>query len=298
MKRTNLILVFLLAMTAVRVMAYEPVVKENKKWVYYQPYTLPTPSGGYETVYFPLVYEFSGDTVIMGATWLKLWEDRYRVAGVQTEAGLQWEVRHFRELELVAREQWDYVCVRRVKNNFPVGEQHGDETVAVYSLQVGGALQKEYFERIRLSKDEREHLYNFTGEREKITINGTERNCYPTDNPSRRLIEGIGYAVTNFDDDHPSSKNFIDLGIYGRQMLYVLSHVIEDGEIIFKGEMYDYIHSSKIYDPDADEDKVGVTDLPAPEPADGTTYDMQGRRVTAPQSPGLYIRDGHKILVP
>ena len=297
MKRTNLILAFLLAMTAGKVMAYEPVVKENKKWVYYETHTLPTPSGDYEMVWFPLVYEFSGDTVIMGDTWLKLWEDRYRVAGVHTEAGLQWEVQHFRNLELVAREQWDHVCVRRVKNNFPVGQQRGDETVAVYSLKVWGATQKEYFESIRLSKDEREFLYNFTGECERITINGTERNCYPTDNPSRRLIEGIGYAVTNIDGDLPSSKNFIDLGIYGRTMSSVLSHVIEDGEIIFKGEMYDYIHSSKIYDPDADEDKVGVTDLPA-SPGDGITYDMQGRRATDPDAPGIYIRDGHKILVP
>ena len=44
---------------------------------------------------------------------------------------------------------------------------------------------------------------------------------------------------------------------------------------------------------------MGVDDLPAPaSPGDGVTYDMQGRRVNAPASPGLYIRDGHKILVP
>ena len=75
----------------------------------------------------------------------------------------------------------------------------------------------------------------------------------------------------------------------GSDVMFSLSHVIEDGEIIYKG-IY--------YSPDT---LVGIDEVVADQrgPQDGNYYDLVGRAVgkDLPTVPGIYIHNGKKIVV-
>ena len=99
------------------------------------------------------------------------------------------------------------------------------------------------------------------------------------------LIEGIGfdggwgYTLCYFD--FSASINHVD---------HCLSHVIEDGEIIYKGINYD--PNIRVGIDEVVEDKVS-------RPLDPRYYDLMGRAVgtEVPTTPGIYIHQGKKICV-
>ena len=71
------------------------------------------------------------------------------------------------------------------------------------------------------------------------------------------------------------------------QVTYILSHVIEDGEIIFR----------RYEQPQTVINEV-VTDVPQRQ-LDGNYYNLMGQPVgkDVPTVPGIYIHQGKKILV-
>ena len=306
MKDKRIMLVALLSVVAVQGMAqldhaYVPIVREGVQWVYYDLLTYQTePTGSYSSELFPVVYEFKGDTVIQGETYLQLWEDR-AVPDKQTG-----EVSHQIGVVAYARSVWTS------PGDVPQGEglyarrAHSlRELAGLYqSEDEGGCIYKvysipfipEHFSRIPLSKQMRELLNFEQTYLDNVEINGQQRMCWrKTGDPNVMIVEGIGLVVN--DSEHYTPCNFLDFTEFITNRIF--GHFVENGEIVFKNEDYDFIleHMHKVLD--AAEGKVGVDDLTVPDAAgDGATYDMQGRRVTAPQSPGLYIRDGHKILVP
>ena len=100
-----------------------------------------------------------------------------------------------------------------------------------------------------------------------------------------KIIEGIGYdgkaGMPLF-----YFKNFIT----GFEVMYYLSHVIENGEIIYKG-----IH----YNPDV---HVGIDEVVSEQSRrawDGNYYNLMGQPVgtEVPTTPGIYIHQGKKICV-
>ena len=99
------------------------------------------------------------------------------------------------------------------------------------------------------------------------------------------IIEGIGY-----DGIAGMPLYYFEIFITGFQVTYGLSHVIEDGEIVYKGRWYD---------PDV---HVGIDETVADRtsrPTDPNYYNLMGRPVgkDVPTSPGIYIHNGKKIVV-
>jgi len=99
------------------------------------------------------------------------------------------------------------------------------------------------------------------------------------------VIEGIGY-----DGWAGMPLFYFESFISGLQVGYGLSHVIENGELIYKGRWYD---------PD---NRVGIDEVVTERPAavtDQNYYNLMGQPVgtDVPTTPGIYIHQGKKIAV-
>ena len=106
---------------------------------------------------------------------------------------------------------------------------------------------------------------------------------YTSDNDV--IIEGIGF-------DSPTKGTplfYFNQDITGLQVGYFLSHVVENGEIIYKGAHYKQNPSDGI-------DEVAEGQQLR---ADGNYYDLMGRTVGGdlPTTPGIYIHQGKKIII-
>ena len=318
MKRINLFCALLLIAGAFgQVLAYEPVVKENKQWVYYKmsirsKQFQPGSEIVTDTIFFPCVYEFKGDTVVDGITYLKLWRDYKYLKPSFSASPTFYDPEPQREYGVImlARDENTTTKARRVGSDKPlVGlyrngyKQLHDDLGPEYDTYCMGwrvKAQQKWYDQVRLTRKERDELFTFSDD-DYITVNGTQRLRIISSFPNRYLIEGIGYVKMDFDLG-ATPTNFIDLEDGGYYLLF--SHLIEDGEIVFKSDWCDFIRESgKIYDPDAPQgggdEPSGVGEVPVDGGAsvDGRTYDMQGRVVSDPSAPGIYVRDGQKILV-
>ncbi len=99
------------------------------------------------------------------------------------------------------------------------------------------------------------------------------------------IIEGIGY-----DGLAGMPLFYFEVFISGIQVRYGLSHVIEDGEVIYKGRWYN---------PDV---HVGIDEVVADKTRrvlDPNYYNLMGQPVgkEVPTTPGIYIHQGKKIVV-
>mgnify|MGYP006916041955 CR=1 FL=1 len=98
------------------------------------------------------------------------------------------------------------------------------------------------------------------------------------------IVEGIGY-----DGIVGMPLFYFELPVTGLQVDYHLSHVIEDGEIIYKG---------RFYDPNI---RVGVNEVMVDKARqmDENYYNLMGQPVgkDVPTTPGIYIHHGKKICV-
>lgn len=98
------------------------------------------------------------------------------------------------------------------------------------------------------------------------------------------IIEGIGY-----DGIAGMPLFYFELASTGLQVGYYFSHVIEDGEIIYKGRFYD----PKI--------RVGINEVVVDKARtmDENYYNLMGQPVgkEVPTTPGIYIHHGKKICV-
>ena len=129
-------------------------------------------------------------------------------------------------------------------------------------------------------------LVELTGT-DTITVGNHKSKCHHfhseyTD--GGKIIEGIGY-----DGFAGMPLFYFKLFITGLQVGYGLSHVIEDGKIIYKGQYYDPEIMSAINEI-ATDDKCQ---------ADGNYYNLMGQPlgVEVPTTSGIYIHNGKKIVV-
>ena len=99
-----------------------------------------------------------------------------------------------------------------------------------------------------------------------------------------QIIEGVG-ADTHF---HGYTLCFFMLSGYGIPV-FNFSHLIEGGEIVYKGVLYNESHWT-VLDEVADGQALK---------ADGNYYDLMGRAVgkDVPTTPGIYIHQGKKIVI-
>jgi len=121
-----------------------------------------------------------------------------------------------------------------------------------------------------------------------MTICGQQRKChhyrtwYSEDD---NIIEGIGY-----DGAAGFPLYYFYVSNNGFQVTYGLSHVIENGEVIYKGRWYD---------PD---NRVGIDEVMTERGTavtDSNYYNLMGQPVgtDVPTTPGIYIHQGKKIAV-
>ena len=130
--------------------------------------------------------------------------------------------------------------------------------------------------------------YQYT---DTITFGNHHTRCYHYSSifgSAGRIIEGIGYD--GFGGGMPlcyfnSRKSYIIPSVE-----YYLSHVIEDGEIIYKGLFYDPQIRVGIDETMADRTRHNI---------DPQYYNLMGQPVgkDVPTTPGIYIHQGQKVLV-
>lgn len=121
-----------------------------------------------------------------------------------------------------------------------------------------------------------------------MTIGGQKRKCYHYQSwysEDDFIIEGIGYdGMAGFP------LFYFELFITGFQVGYGLSHVIEDGQIVYTGRWYD---------PGI---RVGINEVVSDQalhPMDENYYNLMGQPMgkDVPTVPGIYIHQGKKIVI-
>lgn len=255
MKRKLALFSFIaLALVAGAKTSYVPIVKEGKQWVYYN--RCETPNG---IIYTPTVYEFDGDTLVStpgsNYTFKKLYEDEYRFVA-DADIDNQWGgyIVHSRRLVALLRHGRTanrelYVRLRLSSYKWPpVGFVYDSEIPGYcHEYEVYNFMNEpnQVFMRYNLSVSELGHFFSSFGQKQEIVINGTTCDYYETDVPYRKMIEGIGYVQTNWEltDDgrYVSFPSFFNLNVSAYpECSRVLSHVVDNGIIVFKGELYDF----------------------------------------------------------
>lgn len=291
MKRFLLLLVCALVLGSAVSNAYEPIVKEGKQWVYYEIREIKE-DGRWKQYAFPMMFYFEGDTTINGYySYKKLYEDCYTVDYNAIS------VHHFQGLVACARENDNGEVVVYYKNNyvFPfIGRCSGYEIIIYNRLDQSLEAIQQHFDNVGLTVRQRNRYGTFTGTG-TININGSSRHVYNTNTDYIKLIEGIGLVQTNKDNFKPIA-NFLYLRD-DTENNWIFSHLIENGEIVFKGELYDYF-AELDYFKNHQAEYSEVEDIEVVNPSsNGIYYDMQGRRIAEPTQPGIYIRDGKKVIV-
>ena len=132
--------------------------------------------------------------------------------------------------------------------------------------------------------DDYEYLYS-----DMITVGNHQSKRHFNDyiyGDDNKIIEGVGY-----DGDCGTPLWYFELLITGMQVSYGFSHVIEDGQIIYKGKYYDPGNMTGI-------DEV-VAEMSQARQLDDNYYNLMGQPMgkTLPTTPGIYIHHGNKICV-
>ncbi len=162
-----------------------------------------------------------------------------------------------------------------------------DEEFVLYDFNDPIELYNDLFPPILWDDDEYipQIVYENT---DTINISGHQSKCHhyrTLNNEGDMIIEGIGYdGYTGFP------LFYFEKLITGFQVGYYLSHVVENGQIIYQG-----IH----YNPDI---HVGIDEVVAEQPRrplDNNYYNLMGQPVgkEVPTAPGIYIHHGQKICV-
>ena len=293
MKKLLFLLACILVLGAAESGAYEPIVKEGKQWVYYQKSMVTINKVTYS---LPMRMYFEGDTMLSAEKYKKLHMEYTQKANDNATI----ETRHF--VAGYAREDANGNVMVYYKGNmiYPyVGAYTGYDIIVYPNLEKGIEAVQYMFDCMGLTVGQRARYGTITGEDTEI-IGGKKRHVYKTSTDRIKLIEGIGMIQTNDETGYRRLANFM----YLRDEVsnpFLFSHYIEDGEIVYKGELYDY-YSQFDYEKLQNAKNVGVDDIDidtgaAGDDGSGLYYDMQGRAVKQPTEVGIYIRDGKKIVV-
>ena len=294
MKKTILmIMLALLGMSQLGAQEYEyvPFVREGVKWVYH--YHNDNENLGYDDGFIPagdhyFTFEMKGDTLIDGK-WYKpvhlyggnainelndtvpvyLREENKVVYGIIPDDRRYWEC----PIGIGTR-----VCAMNLSSDVKTGVEFvlydfSDPAGFYDNLEISFMPYTKYY----YNHSETVKIGNCL--RKRLVVNSANGVVY-------YIIEGIGYA--GFRAGMPLNYLYdIQPGIMTTQVTYILSHVIEDGEIIFR----------RYEQPQTVINEV-VAELPQRQ-LDENYYNLMGQPVgkEVPTVPGIYIHQGKKILV-
>ena len=262
---------------------YVPFVREGVKWVYeiinyyYQDNLDPAYLG--KSTYRTL--ELKGDTIINGKT--------YKAMHKYSGNSINWEND---TVPIYLREEnklvYGIIPDQSYYNDCPIYsylcyfDMYNGEEFLLYDFQDPVNYWNDYFDAYPISNPY-QHLYTDT-----ISIGNHKAKRYVNQLFEVRdwyMVEGIG-----IDDIYSYTLGFFLPQITGIGGLsFGLSHVIEDGKIIYKGIHYDPNNVTGIDEVAADEARQ----------ADGNYYNLMGQPMgkQLPTAPGIYIHHGKKIIV-
>lgn len=278
---------------------YVPLVREGVKWVYYYendfgPSVLDMPEG---TQYYS--FEMKGDVLIGDKHYKPVILTHYL-----DENGKEKEVEDFMPIYLREEDKVVYAIhadgiqhpqcpvgiyqyIGYPYNGLPLPAP--SEEFVLYDFNDPKAFYDTFFEeKAPWSGSEGYDPYVEYLKTDTVTLGNHQSKChyfnfiYYAEN---KIIEGVGY------DGYVGMPLFyFDKRIAGFQVDYYLSHVIENGEIIYRG-----IH----YNPD---NRVGIDEVMTAMPqraVDPNYYNLMGQPVgtDVPTTPGIYIHQGKKIAV-
>ena len=302
MKKTLLFTLFaLLGITQAVAQEYEyvPFVREGVKWVYYYENdfgrdVLDMPEG---TQYYS--FEMKGDVLIGDKHYKPVILTHYL-----DENGKEKEVEDFVPIYLREEDKVVYAIhadgiqhpqcpvgiyqyIGYPYNGLPLPAP--SEEFVLYDFNDPKAFYDTFFEEMApWSGSEGYDPYVEYLKTDTVTLGNHQSKCHYFNSiyyAENKIIEGVGY------DGYVGMPLFyFDKRIAGFQVDYYLSHVIENGEVIYKGRWYD---------PD---NRVGIDEVVTERPAavtDSNYYNLMGQPVgtDVPTTPGIYIHQGKKIAV-
>ena len=293
-KLTFLTIISLMGMIQLAAQDYEyvPFVREGVKWVYYHEYddefypSIPGLQGG--TVY--AILEIKGDTTIDG----KSYKAMHKYHGRAIDAANDTVVIYLREEnKTVYGLVPDGVVYPDCDIDYGPRSSWGNYGPTISeTLKAGQEFvlydfndPKNHYEGV-MSYYKQSGLFEYV-KTEPLSLGGVEskRSEFSLWGGKAYIIEGIGY-----DGVVPGYTLSYFHDILMPAPMFYLSHVLEDGEIIYKGQYYN---------PDT---HVGIDEVAADRavrPADGNYYNLMGQPMgkDVPTVLGIYIHQGKKIVV-
>ena len=284
----------LLDITQVNAQEYEyvPFVREGVKWVYFYENYYSTLYGYDENLALGkdyLTLEIKGDTIIDGKTYKAM----HKYSGSAIDWGHDTIPIYLREEDKVV-----YGIVPDCMLYYDCFVGYGPEYLLMDGLygQIYTGQEfvlydfddtKSYYESEKMfdpSVFDRK-IFSYIGS-DMITVgkNQVTRHLINRWNLEDYLIESVGFDGHNsgFTLHYFYSMTYADARFH-------LSHVVENGEIIYKGIYFDPDNHDGIDEVEADQNRV----------VDDNYYNLMGQPVgkEVPQTPGIYIHNGRTICI-
>lgn len=256
---------------------YAPIVREGVKRVYVFNHH------GVETDGGPIVYyteEMKGETTLNGRQYMNL----YRYYGDELDVNTMLPYAYVREQDKKV------YAVLDENNKLEDGDfnvyKNGDPVIKTEDFEsTGEYLIYDFNDFVAFYDTYSYKQVQSTGE---IEVNGHMCKAYYLDENQRYLIlEGVG-SVTDRGLLFPMTGRWVN-GPHPHTL--GLSHVIENGEVVYKSPRYDELKDKLT--------PTAVVDLKTTETRSGDNryYNLMGQPVAKPTQPGIYIHQGNKIVI-
>ena len=282
MKKTFFISVMaLLGMSQAVAQDYEyvPFVREGVKWVYFYDNSDGIINPDYEPGKHYFILELKGDTIINGKT--------YKAMHKYSGSSINWENDtipvYLREEDKIV---YGIIPDGKKYNDCPVGQTYGNyyngQEFVLYDF-VDPVTWWDNFINIGWND-----IFYFQSTDTISLGNQFAKRYYWKDIEMRDFyqVEGMG-ADSEFNGY--TLLPYKDIYAYSMNVFFYLSHVIENGKIIYKGIHYDPDNLTTIDELIADKARQ----------VDGNYYNLMGQPMgkQLPTTPGIYIHYGKKIIV-
>ena len=275
MKKILFGLLMLLGITGVQAQEseYVPVVREGVKRVYL--YDKGVDENG------PFVFyteEMRGDTTINGIPFKKL----YRYFSGELDVNTTYPYAYIREVDkkdyAVLNDQVNLGDFNLYKNGYPKIESENYEAFGEYLIY-------DFNDFVAFYDDNSMYKIVSTGEE---AVGDAMRTAYYLNEAKTGLIlESVG-AVTEGSLLFPFVSRWVN-GPHPHTL--GLSHVIENGAIVYKSPRYEEMQNKV--------NPTGISDITVAEKTNGDNryYNLMGQPVAEPTQPGIYIHQGKKVVV-
>ena len=270
---------------------YVPFVREGVKWVYYYYNNGYIPYDGLAVGKVYLNLEIKGDTIINGKTYKemhKYYGDEINNLNDTIPVYLREEDRVVYGIVPDGKVNPDSFIgygpvFPGIDSNSIFGLVWAGEEFVLYDFNNTQSYYEDFYSYWNVPYDP--NYFNYIG-CDTITIGNrfAKRHILMENNHEDYIIEGIGFDGMN--PGYTLAYFYMQMANFPR---FHLSHVIENGRIIYKGIHYDPNNVTGIDELDADKARQ----------ADCNYYNLMGQPMgkQLPTAPGIYIHHGKKIVV-